>query len=66
MLTEEYFRAIWISQSESGYCDQIDGAEYRRVFTEWLSAGRPGPVTYWIRRRANIDAKGIELPEQDR
>lgn len=48
------FRRAWDVCAGWGECDNIDGAEYRRVESEWLSAGRPAYVFNFIRCRANI------------
>lgn len=50
------FRAVWRYLADSGLCDGIDGAEYRRVASAWNSAGRPSDVEVFIRSVANAPA----------
>ncbi len=39
--------------SSAGHCDSIVGAESRRVFGEWIDAGRPAEIDTFIIERAN-------------
>jgi len=65
-MTQRWFRCVWELEAALGYCDGSDGAEYRRVYSEWIAAGKPMPCGPFIRRRANVDAEGNEptLPEE--
>jgi hypothetical protein len=60
-MTDEYvirqrqaFRRVWAQCERQGWCDAIDGAEYRRVSAEWEAAGRPASVARFIRWRCNL------------
>lgn len=35
------FFAAWMVLAERGMCDEIDGAEYRRVYAKWKEKGCP-------------------------
>lgn len=59
IMTEREFNTIWAFFADTGKCDEIFGAEYHRVKSEWLVAGRPVDVVGFIRRRANL---GPESP----
>jgi hypothetical protein len=55
------FDAMWSKLAERGACDDLGGAEYRRVKREWksrkfarLRARRAGNLEAFIRRRANV------------
>jgi hypothetical protein len=54
------FRNCWHSLSAIGVCDGVDGAEYTRVFGEWISYDGDDGATAFIRRRANIGPDGRE------
>ena len=56
-LAQSLFRIVWQVLSFVGKCDQYGGAEYRRVFREWIDAGYPLPVAEFIVRRANASAE---------
>jgi len=50
------FRYHWRALSARWKCDSIDGMEYRRVYAEWIKAGRPYPIRDFILRQANRPA----------
>jgi hypothetical protein len=52
-LLVRYFRHAWQYLALQGGCDDLGGAEYRRLKILWLSQGGPRPVLEWIRRHAN-------------
>lgn len=47
------FNAAWNVLSGMGWCDALGGAEWRRIFLQWLKAGAPESVNRYIRRHAN-------------
>lgn len=56
---ESLFRRKWTELSDVGKCDDIDGAEFRRVFSEWQAAGcLVGGLESFIVARANIAHDG--------
>jgi hypothetical protein len=54
------FLAVWKRLARKGACDDAGGAEFRRVFREWIGAGHPLPVAHFIRNRANIPAGDVK------
>jgi hypothetical protein len=48
------FKTAWKRMEMFGYCDAWGGCECRRVYREWLKAGKPRLVATFIRHRANI------------
>jgi hypothetical protein len=48
------FEVWWDVNAQQGWCDDRPGAEYRRVKSEWIAAGKPANVTAFIRLRANF------------
>lgn len=54
---EARFREAWELCENAGECDAADGEEYRRVYAEWVKAGRPAQVEAFILRTANITAE---------
>lgn len=54
------FDAVWRECEKRGWCDGLEGAEYRRVSQEWLEAGAPLEMARFIRRRTNISSEGRE------
>lgn len=52
------FKKWWIALSHRGLCDAAGGAEYRRVYAEWLKAGRPKEIRAFIVDRANLGPGG--------
>lgn len=50
---EWYFKLVWNMLAEAGVCDAWNAAECRRVFREWVAAGRPNGLRAFIREAAN-------------
>jgi hypothetical protein len=50
---DEQFRFTWEAVEETGGCDGWDGCECRRVYAEWIAAGRPPEIASFIREAAN-------------
>lgn len=48
-----HFCKAWELLSQSGKCDGIGGAEFRRVIVEWIEADMPTPATDFIIKQAN-------------
>lgn len=46
----------WTRLAREGVCDASGGAEFDRVFLEYLRAGKPALVGEFIRKRANAPA----------
>jgi len=55
---EQRFYAAWKRCARLSQCDAWGGAECRRVYREWIAAGRPALVVSFIRRRANVGSEG--------
>lgn len=53
MTTETQFYRTYENLAADGHCDCAGGAEYRRVYSEWIAAGRPEPHAAFIRTRAS-------------
>lgn len=51
--TELRFDASWAGLYWNGECDAAGGAEYRRVWAEYLKAGCPDGAAAFIRRATN-------------
>lgn len=47
------FRHTWSELAEQGKCDGPDGAEFRRVYEEYMAAGFPVDVKAFIIEAAN-------------
>jgi hypothetical protein len=56
------FLENWERLSREGVCDASHGAEFNRVFLEYLKANKPSPVGEFIRERANLPAPNSEAP----
>lgn len=64
--SNELFRALWTKLSIEGACDSRGGAEFHRVFGEWIKAGKPSGIVNFIRGRANLASeKGGEHGEKE-
>lgn len=50
---DKEFDRLWRELAEIGRCDSLGSMEYRRVFAEWIDAGRPEPIVPFIVTRAN-------------
>jgi hypothetical protein len=48
------FLSTWQRLEQLGVCDSQGGAEFERVYREWVDAGWPSAVEAFIRKRANI------------
>jgi hypothetical protein len=48
----ELFWNTYHALAKDGVCDSPGGYEYRRVFAEWIKAGKPNNVEQFIRKRA--------------
>ena len=46
------FDIRWHILAERGQCDGYGGAEYRRIFSEWVYADRPAAISLFILSRA--------------
>lgn len=55
---ERRFRWWWQLCADRGECDASDGKEFRRVYREWVKAGRPARIKVFIRVHANTSAEG--------
>lgn len=51
------FLENWERLSAEGACDSVGGAEFNRVFLEYLKAGKPMLVAEFIRERANLASR---------
>jgi hypothetical protein len=58
---DKKFRETYQRMSERGLCDSVDGAEYNRVRSEWVEAGRPSGIRYFILARANAGPDGASF-----
>lgn len=47
------FDEVWMDLAEDGLVDDFAGAEYQRVYAEWIAAGCPSPITAFVLWRAN-------------
>jgi hypothetical protein len=52
-LLDAAFSSVWRMLARLSVCDGHGGAEYRRVYAEWLALGRPRDMHTFISRRAN-------------
>lgn len=50
------FRAAWRALEFEGAVDGLDGAEYRRVWSEWNEEVQPGNLFHFIATCANRPA----------
>ena len=48
------FERAWLRLERWGRCDAWGGAECRRVYGEWLAAGKPFPAAAFIAAAANL------------
>jgi len=48
-----YFETIWCFAADMGWCDAPYGAEYRRIFADWIREGMEHDVWTFIAERAN-------------
>ena len=48
MKAPEGFRSTWRRLSARGIVDAIDGAEYNRVWRQWLEANAPAEMEQYI------------------
>jgi hypothetical protein len=64
ILTKEHFDEVWVLAALHGQCDEIDGAEYRRVYAEWLYQCSPSSIMAFILRHANLPATWQAPPGQ--
>ncbi len=55
-----HFDTMWRKAEERGLCDTLGGQQYRRVFLEWILAGRPQWLIAFICRRANCQPDGSD------
>lgn len=65
---DRWFSAVWRREAlfanvctelgEAGHCDTFSGMESRRVFREWVEAGRPMEMARFITERANVGPNG--------
>jgi hypothetical protein len=66
----EGFRSVWRRLSARGVVDAIDGAEYNRVWRQWLEANAPAEMEEYIRadkqRQLEIAAELARLAKEDR
>lgn len=46
------FRMTWEILNRAYFCDGIDGAEYRRIYKEWLADGESEPIDEFIKEKA--------------
>lgn len=53
MARASFFRWVWKFLAKNGACDEVDGAEYRRVFRLWVKKGQTMRVASFIRKHAN-------------
>lgn len=49
----EDFNRIWSFLAESGQCDALNSAEYRRVILLWTEQNFPSPIGDFIEKHAN-------------
>jgi hypothetical protein len=56
------FDRIWRRLAEAGACDSHGDAEYRRVRSEWQTAGRPTRIEAFVRRQANVGPLPVGRP----
>jgi hypothetical protein len=47
------FKRAWVGLSKISQCDALGSMECRRVYAEWVAAGRPASVYTFIRDHAN-------------
>lgn len=52
------FRVTWLALARAGQCDDIDGAEYSRVYGAWSDAGMPYDALAYIRQQCAMRADG--------
>jgi hypothetical protein len=56
------FLENWERLAAQGVCDAPRGAEFERIFQEFLRAGKPMSVGEFIRERANMPAPPLPAP----
>lgn len=52
------FAEVWARLAQEGRCDDVGGAEYRRVLLEWLNRCSAEEMERFIVERANISSTG--------
>jgi hypothetical protein len=70
MKPAEGFRSVWRRLSARGVVDAMDGAEYNRVWRQWLEANAPAEMEEYIcadvKRQAEIAEELARLEKEDR
>jgi hypothetical protein len=70
MKPAEGFRSLWRRLARAGQVDEIDGAEYNRVWRQWLEANAPSEMEAYIRAdqqlQLEIAAELARLAKEDR
>jgi len=57
------FRGVWNTLAEAGRVDAAGGAEYRRLYRQWIQAGSPSPLGF-LTYAANRLNRGVGLGQQ--
>ena len=52
--TDPQFAAAYRRLADESKCDAWGGMESRRVYAEWVTAGRPEDIDAFIYRQANL------------
>jgi len=65
-VTDEFeFALIWSDLQIAGLVDAEGGAEYRRVYAEWLAANKQRPLSLFIPRRV-VPAIGATARKEEK
>jgi hypothetical protein len=56
------FDSVWDEEARACHCDGRGGAEYERVWREWVKGGARQAIRSFIRAYANMASDGT-LPE---
>ncbi|MHA2067759.1 MAG: hypothetical protein ACXABY_25635 [Candidatus Thorarchaeota archaeon] len=63
-MSSDSFDVVWKTLAERSICDGFNGAEYRRVYSEWEEFGKPTPIDRFITWRSNIGPNDGELTQE--
>jgi len=55
------FCLAYLWYADKGMCDEIGGAEFKRMLAKWETDGRPFPLTSWFRKNLNWPPNGGQV-----
>jgi len=57
-----WFNSVWLALEELGYCDDLGGMQYQRIYREWI-AQHIKSIEAFIKKNAN-ELPGDFLPSE--